>query len=205
MAEDLAWFNSRLHHHLDAYLLLSDAQVETLYRHYQSLGRWNRKMNLTSIRSPEEIVVRHYCESLFFAVHVPPGWNDFADIGSGAGFPGVPMAVLRPGWKVTLVESHQRKAVFLRESTRNLANVSVTAQRAEKLEREFGVMVSRAVDPVKVLSLVPQVANRVGLLMSAPDYEGVRNMLGWAWESVVGVPGGERRLAVYGFHVDQRT
>jgi 16S rRNA (guanine527-N7)-methyltransferase len=202
VAEDVEWFSSRLHRHLDAHVLLSDAHVEALYRHYELLVRWNRKMNLTSIRAPEEIVVRHYCESLFFAAHVPAGWNDFADLGSGAGFPGVPMAVLRSDWNITLIESHQRKAVFLRESTRGLSNVSVLARRAEDLNRRFGSVVSRAVDSQAVLALVPRVAPRVGLLMGDADYQIIRSGARFRWEAV-GVPWGERRLAAYGFHVER--
>jgi 16S rRNA (guanine527-N7)-methyltransferase len=205
VSEDLAWFSARLHFHLDAYLVLSDSQVESLYRHYELLVRWNRKMNLTSIRSAAEIVVRHYCESLFFAAQVPEPWGaaSFADIGSGAGFPGVPMAVLRPDWKIALVESHQRKAVFLRESTRCLGNVSVLGSRAEELTTGFDVMVSRAVETEAILSLLPRVASRVGLLIGAADYEGQRDRVDLVWEAVVPVPWADRRLAVFGsFHVE---
>jgi rRNA small subunit methyltransferase G len=200
VAEDLAWFGGRLHYHLDSYLGLSDSQAESLYRHYELLVRWNRKMNLTSIRSPEEIVVRHYCESLFFASHVPESWgaSSFADIGSGAGFPGVPMAVLRPDWRIALVESHQRKAVFLHESTRSLANVSVLGARAEELTGSFDVIVSRAVETGGILGLVPGVARRVGLLIGGADYEGLRGRVDLVWASVVRVPWGDRRLAVFG-------
>jgi 16S rRNA (guanine527-N7)-methyltransferase len=197
VAEDLDWFSTRLHHHLDAYVSVTHAQVQSLFSHYELLVRWNRKMNLTSIRSPEEIVVRHYCESLFFAAHVPKGWRDFADIGSGAGFPGVPMAVTRPDWKVTLVDSHQRKAVFLRECTRSLTNVSVLAERLEDLDRSFGAIVSRAVDPATILSL-PQLGKRFGLLVGAASYEMLRGETGLIWDSVVRVPWGDHRLCVFG-------
>jgi 16S rRNA (guanine527-N7)-methyltransferase len=205
VAEDLAWFGGRLHYHLDSYLGLRDSQAESLYRHYELLVRWNRKMNLTSIRSPEEIVVRHYCESLYFASHVPESWgaSSFADIGSGAGFPGVPMAVLRPDWRIALVESHQRKAVFLRESTRPLGNVSVLGWRSEVLTGPFDVIVSRAVEAGEVLSMIPQVACRVGLLVGIGDHEGQRDRAGVVWEAVVPLPWGDRRLAVFGsFHVE---
>jgi len=198
VAEDLGWFGFRLHHHLDAYLSLTDPQVALLFRHYELLVRWNRKMNLTSIRSPEEIVLRHYCESLFFAANIPAGWSNFADIGSGAGFPGVPMAVFRPAWNVTLIESHQRKTVFLREVTRELGNVSVVAGRAEDLDMSFGAIVSRAVDPEAILSLVPQLGNRVGVLIGSADFEVVRNKAGINWESVIRIPWGDQQLCVFG-------
>jgi 16S rRNA (guanine527-N7)-methyltransferase len=196
--EDLGWFSARLHHHVDAYVSVTDAQVESLFRHYELLVRWNRKMNLTSIRSPEEIVLRHYCESLFFAANVPEGWSDFADIGSGAGFPGVPMAMLRADWNVTMIESHQRKAVFLRESTRRLANVSVVAERAENLVRPLGAIVSRAVDAEAILALVPRFGKRVGLLLGSSDFENLGLKTGVDWLLVTPLPWGDHRLCVFG-------
>src|ERR1035441_7985957 len=93
------------------------------------LLRWNQKLNLTSIRNREEAIQRHYGESLFLGMRLPPGAWKIADIGSGAGFPGFPVAVLRPDCQVTLIESHQRKAVFLRESSRKQPNIRVLARR----------------------------------------------------------------------------
>ena len=110
------------------------------------LVRWNKRFNLTAIREETAIVERHYCESLFLGTHLSQGHLRIADVGSGAGFPGVPVAVQRPDCAVTLIESHQRKAVFLRESTRGLANVRVSCQRAEEVEDEFDWAISRAVD-----------------------------------------------------------
>ena len=107
-------------------------------------------MNLTTVKSGEETVTRHYCESLFFGSHLPGEPRSVVDIGSGAGFPGVPIAILKPSCAVTLVESHQRKAVFLREATRGLTNVSVVAQRAQDVADKFEWVVSRAVDPQEV-------------------------------------------------------
>src|ERR1035441_558150 len=124
---------------------LSPGQMEALGAHYQLLLRWNRTLNLTSIRRMEEAVERHYCESLFLGTHLPPGPVRIADIGSGAGFPGFPVAVLRPDCAVTLIESHQRKAVFLRESTRALPNVRVLGSRAEVVTETFDHAISRAV------------------------------------------------------------
>jgi 16S rRNA (guanine527-N7)-methyltransferase len=73
---------------------------------------------LSSIRDAETAVVRHYCESLYLAIHLPPGGHRIVDLGSGAGFPGFPIAVARPECSVVLVESHQRKAAFLKEAAR---------------------------------------------------------------------------------------
>src|ERR1035437_3234294 len=110
-------FADLLRQRLAGVVELSPGQVEALEAHYQLLLRWNRTLNLTSIKRMEEVVERHYCESLFLGTHLPQGGLRIADVGAGAGFPGFPVAVLRPDCSVTLIESHQRKAVFLREAS----------------------------------------------------------------------------------------
>ena len=104
---------------------LSAEQEAVLEAHLELLMRWNRTVNLTAIRNREEAIERHYCESLFLGSRLPAGRLRIADVGSGAGFPGFPVAVLRPDCLVTLIESHQRKAVFLREAARQVGNVRV--------------------------------------------------------------------------------
>src|SRR5437762_12857626 len=101
------------------------------------LLKWNARTNLTAIRDPEEIVRRHFGESLFAAGHLPvedlgvsgpdSGPITLLDLGSGAGFPGLPIALLCPGVQVTLAESQNKKAAFLREFVRTLSlpNVEV--------------------------------------------------------------------------------
>src|SRR5271165_1821024 len=93
---------------------VSEEQIQRLGQHYELLARWNRVLSLTSIRTIEEAVERHYCESVFAARHLPDGAASVADVGSGAGFPGIVIAVLRPEHSVALIESHQRKAAFLK-------------------------------------------------------------------------------------------
>ena len=126
-------------------ILLSGEEIDKLNNHYQLLLRWNAVMNLTAIRDTEEIVLRHYCESLFLAQYLPNGPLTVADIGSGPGFPGFPVAVVRPQYAVTLIESHQRKAVFLKEASRRLPNLSVLSKRAEDVNGHFDWVISRAV------------------------------------------------------------
>src|SRR6266481_5128293 len=101
-----AWFADLLWRELQGRVDLSNAQIEQLQEHYELLQRWNRKINLTSIHSGPEAVIRHYCESLFFAANLPVTEQArIADLGSGAGFPGVPIAILRPEWAIALIES----------------------------------------------------------------------------------------------------
>ncbi len=112
------------------------------------LVKWNARTNLSAIREPEEMVRRHFGESLFAARHLP-ACETLLDLGSGAGFPGLPIALAHPQVRVTLAESQNKKAAFLREAVRTLGvPVEVFAGRAEEMpaERLFGVVAMRAVD-----------------------------------------------------------
>jgi 16S rRNA (guanine527-N7)-methyltransferase len=126
-------------------------------------------MNLTRIEKLEEVVRLHYCESLFLGQAFPAGALRIADVGSGAGFPGFPVAVLRPESIVDLIDSHQRKGVFLREACAGVRNVSVITERAEALGGSYDWTISRAVRPSDVLAL--KLAPKAAVLMSAADLD----------------------------------
>lgn len=181
-------------------ILLSEVQIVQLYTHYELLIRWNQRMNLTTVKPGPEMVIRHYCESLFFAANVPAGVRGISvlDLGSGAGFPGIPMAILKPDWRVTLVESSQRKAVFLRESSRHLPNVSVLAERIESIALQGEWAVARAVDPEEVLLHVPRLAQNVGLMLGEDDFSLIRRDSRIAWAEPLRLPWGDRKICVYG-------
>ena len=129
------------------------------------LLKWNARTNLTAIRDPEEIVRRHFGESLFAGRHLDPDPQTLLDFGSGAGFPGLPIALLRPDIQVTLAESQNKKATFLREAVRtlNLPNVEVWSDRVEAMPptRQFHTVTLRAVDnmeaalPIATARIVP--------------------------------------------------
>src|SRR5580692_1147128 len=147
-------------------------------------------MNLTTITSLEEAVERHYCESLFLGAHLPAGSLHVVDVGSGAGFPGFPVAILRPDCTVALVESHQRKAVFLREASRKVANVRVIARRAEDVKEEFDHLISRAVSYEDLRGSLKRLAPTADLLTGAeepPD-------LGMEWDEPIAAPWGKARF-----------
>jgi 16S rRNA (guanine527-N7)-methyltransferase len=192
------WFSEILERELADRVSLSDDQLTRLYEHYALLERWNKRISLTSVEPGEETVVRHYCESLFFAAHLPNSAASIADIGSGAGFPGVPIAILKPDWKVSLVESNQRKSVFLREATRSLANVSVLAQRAEQLSSVFGCLVSRAINPKEVVALIPRLAPKIGLMLAEDDFLDLQSTKHIAWSELIRLPWGDRRICAFG-------
>jgi len=169
---------------------LTDAQAKALESHYDLLVRWNRALNLTSIRDLPEAVERHYCESIFLAGRLPAGPLRIVDVGSGAGFPGLPVAIYRPDCVVTLIESHQRKAVFLKEAARGLPNVRVMARRAEQVAEEFDLSVSRAVsyhDLMPSLKALAPAAALLGGIESAPA------AMGFVWEPPIALPWGKQR------------
>ncbi len=194
------WFSRILLTEISQCIPLSEPQIDQLYRHYELLLRWNQRLNLTTIKPGPEAVIRHYCESLFFAAHLPATSANIRvlDLGSGAGFPGIPIAVAKPGWHIILVESHKRKAVFLRESGRALANVSVISERLEDVSETADWLVARAVDPQTVLSAVPRLAPNVGLMLGEDDFSGLKSNSRIAWAEPVRLPWGDRKLCVYG-------
>jgi 16S rRNA G527 N7-methylase RsmG len=172
---------------------ISGGALSFLEEHYRLLLVWNQRMNLTRVTEVSEAALRHYCESLFLAAHLTAG--RVADVGSGAGFPGIPAAVVRPDCQFDLIESNQRKAVFLREATRYLSNVRVLAKRAEDVADAYDWVVARAVDPDEVLRL--RLASRFALLIGEEDARRISRA------TVSPLPWGERRvLAVVSHETD---
>jgi 16S rRNA (guanine527-N7)-methyltransferase len=161
----------------DSAVLLPSQRLD-ISTYIDLLLRWNSRVNLTSVRRPEEIVTRHFGESLFAARHLFPAPGRIAtekalpevhviDIGSGAGFPGLPIKIWAPHIRITLIESNHKKVTFLREVVRALAltNIDVLAGRAEDYPTGAGggdVVTLRAVE--RFDSVVPAAA---GLLSPA--------------------------------------
>jgi 16S rRNA (guanine527-N7)-methyltransferase len=121
-------------------VLLRQSQLEDISIYIDILLRWNARINLTAVRHAEDIVTRHFGESLFAARHLFPGVERPSrrvrvfDVGSGAGFPGLPIKIWAPDIELTLIESNHKKAAFLREVVRSLklTGVDVFAGRAEQ-------------------------------------------------------------------------
>ena len=125
------------------------AEAEPFERYLALLLKWNARMNLTAIREPEAIVRRHFRECIFAARQIPSGVRTLLDFGSGAGLPGIPIAICRPEIRVTLAESQGKKAAFLREAVRVLElNAEVWGERVEAMPpgRRFDAVILRAVD-----------------------------------------------------------
>lgn len=129
---------------------LPDAAIEQFMRYVELLGKWNKTYNLTAIRSPLEMVSIHLLDSLAVLPHlpVPERHGRLADVGSGAGLPGIPVAIARPNWHVTLNDANQKKAAFLRQAAieLKLGNVEVHEGRVEAWHPSalFDVAISRA-------------------------------------------------------------
>jgi len=180
-------FGSTIRRALQGVCAISEEQCSALREHFELLLRWNRRMNLTSIRDPLEVIERHYCESVFLGVHLPEGETTVVDVGSGAGFPGIGVAVMRPLARVTLVESSQKKVAFLKESTRKVANIGVVGRRAEDVRERFDWLISRAV----AWEDLPMLGDHVALLASEPAPE-------FPWRENVRLPWGDRRVLLIG-------
>jgi len=166
---DFARFREKLSALFFPYGTLSEGQLDLLERHYRLLLTWNQRLNLTRVTDVDDAVRVHYGESLFLATVLPAGPLRIADVGSGAGFPGLPIGVLRSECQVDLIEGHQRKAVFLREACRGLSNFQVISTRAENIKTQYDWVVSRAVAEEEVLRL--NLAPDVGLLGSTGSIE----------------------------------
>ena len=157
---------------LQPYLATPAGILPQLSAYLDLLLKWNARTNLTAIREPEEIVRRHFGESLFAARHLDVEVDTLLDLGSGAGFPGLPIALLRPETRVTLAESQHKKASFLREVVRTLGlSTEVWADRAEAMpaDRCFHTVALRAVDNMAaaVALAEPRALRQVVLLTNA--------------------------------------
>lgn len=180
---------------------LSSEQVERLATHYELLVRWNRVLNLTRILKIDEVVERHYGESVFLARELPPGPLSVVDVGSGAGFPGAVVAAVRQEVSVTLVESHHRKAAFLSESTRDWPNVRVAARRIEDEKERFDWALCRAVRWKDIDVTVARIVDCAAVLAGADPPESSA----FVWESRLPVPWGEKRFLYLGRNVPRET
>jgi 16S rRNA (guanine527-N7)-methyltransferase len=203
-------FPAELRAELDAglaALALDPALAMPLLAYLALLDRWNRTYNLTAIRDPREMVGKHLLDSL--AMHPYIGAGNLADLGAGAGLPGIPLAIAKPGLRVTLVESNGKKARFLREAVRTLglADARVAESRAEALDEPgaYDAITARALATLPlIIALGGHLLKPGGRLLAmkgaVPDDEIASLPAGWRVQSVqpLTVPGlaAERHLVV---------
>jgi 16S rRNA (guanine527-N7)-methyltransferase len=188
-------------------LTLNERQVEQIQQYTRILLAWNEKINLTAIREPLEILYRHFCESMFGASLLPVENCRLADVGTGGGFPGLPLKIIRPNLDIFLVESNVKKATFLAEVIRELGltDARVLISRYEELGEEVApldVVCSRALgDFANFLGWAasPQVGAKHALLwLSGRDLEEIGALPEWTWSSPKQVPKSLQRFLVLG-------
>ncbi len=195
--------NARL---VEAGLEPLDDETASRFEAYLSLFiRWNECINLSSVREEEDILSTHLVESIAVAYALPKEIETLLDFGSGAGLPGIPIALCRPEIAVTLAESQGKKAAFLQQAVRELGIAAkVHPQRAEVLQEVFDCVVLRAVDkmPKAVAAAVRLVVSRGWLALVTTDTElsNLRAAAGtqFSWAEPVRIPGSERRLLALG-------
>ncbi len=141
-------------------------QLEQFFEYMNLLIEWNEKMNLTAITEPEEVILKHFIDSITILKDIEDS-SKVVDVGTGAGFPGIPLKIMKPSIKITLVDSLNKRLIFLQEVVNKLQleNVEIIHARAEefgqnkKYRESFDVATSRAVANLSTLSeyLVPLV------------------------------------------------
>jgi 16S rRNA (guanine527-N7)-methyltransferase len=188
-------------------LEVNEHQIVYIQQYMELLLAWNEKINLTAIRDPLEILYRHFCESMFAAVAVPVEHGRLADVGSGAGFPGIPLKIIRPELQTFLVESNMKKATFLAEVLRNieLPETRVLVSRYEELGEELmplDFVCSRAVgefEPFLAWAASDHVAaKQVILWIGGRDLDQARRGMNWEWREPIAVPNSLRRYLLVG-------
>jgi 16S rRNA (guanine527-N7)-methyltransferase len=193
--------------------LLAAAGIERLERdtadrfaaYCALLLRWNARMNLTAVRDEEGILSRHFVESIACARVLPAGITTLLDFGSGAGFPGIPIALCRPEIAVTLAESQNKKAGFLREAVRSLGvTATVHRGRAELLPAQFDCVVLRAVDRMaQAIESASRLIGPRGWLAVMTTDDGLKppqsaSGTAFLWTETRLLPGSEKRLLALG-------
>jgi len=179
-----------------------DALLASVATHLELLIRWNQRMNLTAVRSPEEMVTRHFGESLFAARELCSRDSQLAliDVGSGAGFPGLPIKYWAPQLQLTLIESHGKKATFLREVGRalHLTDFTVLNARAESVSLCAPLVTLRAVEHFD--QALPSAARLVtpngtlATLIAEPQLARALSLLPPGTHSTIDLPNSEQRI-----------
>ena len=184
---------------------LEPAVAEGFSRYLELLMRWNARTNLTAVRDAEGILRRHFVESIAVARYLPVTCSSLLDFGSGAGFPGIPVALCRMDLTVTLAESQGKKAAFLMEASRQLGIAfKVHAKRAEELKVRFDCVTLRAVDRMQaaVQSAAGLVASG-GWLAPLTTLDEISLMKeaageGFQWLDPQSLPGSDQRVLLLG-------
>ena len=184
---------------------LDPAVVAKFEAYFSLILRWNTRLNLTSVRTEDAILSIHLAECVACARAIPDKVRTLLDFGSGAGFPGIPIALCKPAIAVTLAESQNKKAAFLQEAVRKLSiEAKVHAGRAESLGEQFDCVTLRAVD--KMANAVASAAEIVAphgwlaLMTTNADVDRLRAAAGagFSWSDPLRLPFSDDRILALG-------
>lgn len=180
-------------------LELTPAQLDLISTYIDILLKWNARTNLTAIRNQDAILRRHFGESFFAARHLlaADSTHTVIDVGSGAGFPGLPLKIFAPGIHLTLIESHNKKNTFLREAVRALQmeNVEAYLGRAERYEHKAQLVTMRAVEKFQeslpIANALVEEGGSLALLIGTSQLPTAREILPGAWSEPQTIPNSE--------------
>lgn len=151
------------------------------------LKKWNRAYNLTSLKRDEDIIIKHFLDSLLYLKFIPDNGFKICDIGSGAGFPGIPIALVKPGTNISLIEPSRKKASFLRhiKKTLSIKNIEIIEKRVENVSDNFDIALSRALFSIsELIEKASQLLKKTGYIIvsKGPKYE----------EDLISIPEGKK-------------
>jgi 16S rRNA (guanine527-N7)-methyltransferase len=186
---------------------VNDSQLAQIREYTSLLLQWNRSVGLTTITNPLDIVGRHFGESIFAAKLLPVENCRLADVGTGAGFPGLALKIAAPNIRLILIESNKKKCAFLAEVVRTLGmnDVEIRSERFEQIrsvDLDLNIVVSRAVGEFKHLlhwsesSLADR--GHILLWLGAEDATRLARNPGWIWQPAVRIPESQRRFILIG-------
>jgi 16S rRNA (guanine527-N7)-methyltransferase len=189
---------------------MDDTLLLRISTYIDILGRWNAHINLTAVRDEDEIITRHFGESFFAARHLFPRRSALAgvtaaDLGSGAGFPGIPIKLWAPEISMTLIESNHKKATFLREVVRalRLTDIDIQNARAEDLRQSFNLVTLRAVEHfsrvLPVAARLTSAGGRLALLIGSSQVDEAKSILPEiSWQAPIRITASESRVILTG-------
>jgi 16S rRNA (guanine527-N7)-methyltransferase len=184
---------------------LTPDQISQFDRYLSLILHWNAKTNLTAIREPRSILERNFGESIACAQFLPAGISTLLDFGSGAGLPGIPIALCRPEISVTLAESQGKKAAFLREVVRVLKlEVRLHSGRAESVNEQFDAVTLRAVDQmekaVRAAAGLVRAGGWLALMTTSSDVPILNAAAGgqFSWPLTIALPGAKDKILALG-------
>jgi 16S rRNA (guanine527-N7)-methyltransferase len=185
----------------------SSDQIGMVREYVLLLLKWNQTMSLTTVTDPDEILTRHFGESMFASKLLPVENCRLADVGTGPGFPGLPLKILSPTMELVLIESNNKKYAFLAEVVRalGLSGVEVIPKRFEQIRPEtlrVNLVSARALGEFKQLlrwsAQALQTGGHVMLWLGADDLTRITNNPEWIWEPATRIPDSQRRFILIG-------